>query len=521
MSPASAVQPVPVSHPRLLALTRERLALLAFTAAALVLRAVCIVRYRIDSDEPQHLHNSWLWSQGLVGYRDFYDNHTPLFHLLTAPLIAAFGETPHILLLGRLLMLPLAAAVCLLTYRIASRIAGPAVAGWATLFAAIAPPLLLKSVEFRNDNLWVVWSLAAVALVLGGPLTPRRAAALGAVIALSLLTSIKTVFFAGALAVAVLGTTAVTVPMALAATAGFAVPLAAAAAWFAARGALRALFWCAIEVNGKLPVSAARRGAGAVLVALLAVGIVRELRRRPTPLRMLSAVAILFTALVLAFSPLVSARDLLPAFPIVAILAAAALIHRESARRTVVVALIAASFAEGRLWQMPDPYPERLIAEALAVSQPSDPVLDLKGETIFRRRPSYMALEVVGRNALARGIVAEQFDRDVVARRCYVVTRDADFFPPRTRRFLNEHFLGIGDLRVAGSYVNRDRTASIAVPGWYATVGPDGAALDRGRWYDAGSYRCNGRTQALVWAPAVARGYIPTALRGAGGRRGA
>jgi len=168
-----------------------------------------------------------------------------------------------------------------------------------------------------------------------------------------------------------------------------------------------------------------------------------------------------------------------------------------------------ATIADGRLWQRPDSYPKRLVSETLALSTPDDPVLDLKGETIFRQRPSYIALEVVGRNALARGVVREQFANDVVARRCYVVTRDADFFPPRTRRFLNEHFLPVGELRVAGSYANADGTFTIAVPGRYAAIGADGSALDRGQWYEAGRYRCDGRAHALVWARAVERGFIP------------
>lgn len=91
-------------------------------ATAIALRAFSLVRYRIDSDEPQHLHVVWQWTQGLLPYRDFYDNHMPLFHLLFAPLLQAAGESERVLLLGRLAMLPLVVASVALTWYIAHRL---------------------------------------------------------------------------------------------------------------------------------------------------------------------------------------------------------------------------------------------------------------------------------------------------------------------------------------------------------------------------------------------------------------
>src|SRR5205814_4539579 len=123
-------------------------------------------------------------SQGLVGYRDFFDNHTPLFHIVFAPLIAAIGETRHILFFGRLMMIPVAAASLVVTYFIASELYDRSVAQWAKLTVAVIPPFVLKSIEFRNDNLWVFCCLVVLALVLR-PLTPRRAALAGLIAALS------------------------------------------------------------------------------------------------------------------------------------------------------------------------------------------------------------------------------------------------------------------------------------------------------------------------------------------------
>src|SRR6188768_4149657 len=77
---------------------REKLTFVVFAALALLLRAAALFRYRFDSDEQQHLHVTWGWTAGLVQYRDLFDNHAPLFHMLTAPLLALVGERSDVLL---------------------------------------------------------------------------------------------------------------------------------------------------------------------------------------------------------------------------------------------------------------------------------------------------------------------------------------------------------------------------------------------------------------------------------------
>ena len=53
--------------------------------AGLVLRFFYIWHFRIDSDEPQHLHVVWAWANGMLPYRDVFDNHAPVFQALCAP----------------------------------------------------------------------------------------------------------------------------------------------------------------------------------------------------------------------------------------------------------------------------------------------------------------------------------------------------------------------------------------------------------------------------------------------------
>src|SRR5437867_7169049 len=110
-----------------LVLTRARtaagtagMATVAGVVALAALRTAILFRYRIDSDETQHLHVVWAWRHGLLPYRDLFDNHMPLFHVLSLPLLLAAGERPEALIAGRLAMVPLFALIVVLMYRLAA-----------------------------------------------------------------------------------------------------------------------------------------------------------------------------------------------------------------------------------------------------------------------------------------------------------------------------------------------------------------------------------------------------------------
>src|SRR5205085_7624126 len=92
---------------------------LSLLATAVAVRVGLIFRYRFDSDEPQHMHVAWAWSHGLVQYRDVFDNHMPLFHLVTSPLFAIGGDDPRLLFAARMLMVPLFVISILLVWYIA------------------------------------------------------------------------------------------------------------------------------------------------------------------------------------------------------------------------------------------------------------------------------------------------------------------------------------------------------------------------------------------------------------------
>jgi hypothetical protein len=79
-----------------------------FLLALLVaLKVIYAFAFRIDSDETQHLHVVWGWVNGLLPYRDLFDNHSPLFQFICSPLFRALGERADIVIPMRLAMIPL------------------------------------------------------------------------------------------------------------------------------------------------------------------------------------------------------------------------------------------------------------------------------------------------------------------------------------------------------------------------------------------------------------------------------
>ena len=109
----------------------ERLAVIAILGVSAVLRIAACLRALPDSDEPQHLHVSWGWSRGLVQHRDFFDNHAPLFHILTGPLVKLLGETPQTLLWARVALVPVTALLLWGVWRIGRALFGVRTAAWA------------------------------------------------------------------------------------------------------------------------------------------------------------------------------------------------------------------------------------------------------------------------------------------------------------------------------------------------------------------------------------------------------
>ena len=486
----------------------ERLLLWSTAAVSLLLRSLAFFRYRFDSDEQQHLHVAWAWTAGLVQYRDVFDNHLPLFHLVTAPLVALLGERSDILLGMRAPMLAVFAIILWATYLVARERWDARIAAWSVVLLSLFPPFFLKSLEYRNDNLWVAfWMLAVVALI-----RRWKPFVLGLLLGCAFASSIKTAVLLFALIAAAVITRKWREVRWLEALAGFAVVPAILAIVFAALGAWDELFYCNVTFNANFALIRKHLWIGRVLFPFLLAAIVWtawRFRNASFFAIMLAVYAITLPALGVPISP----RDFLPFMPLAAMFVAAKI------TRVRTYAILALAFVAA-LWYYADRFENRtdwhttMLDQALRLSRPGEMIIDVKGETIFRRRPFYFVFENITRAQMARGIIRDTVDEDVIRTRTHVAQADGPMWPPLARAFLSENFLDMGRLRASGQWLRDDGSFTIAVPGEYVIVSERGA-VSPAREYAAGRYRfaTHNEKLAVMWAPAFRRGHSPFHLR--------
>src|SRR5213594_2279429 len=149
-SPAGGVDDVPPGR-------AERVVALLIVTLTFLLRSFYVFRHGFDSDEWQHLHVVWASTQGLTQYRDVFDNHAPLFHIFSIPLVSWIGETPEILYRMRLAMTPIVAITLWGTYLIGRSIGGRRVGLWAATILGLIPLFFVRSIEYRPDVLWTMF----------------------------------------------------------------------------------------------------------------------------------------------------------------------------------------------------------------------------------------------------------------------------------------------------------------------------------------------------------------------------
>ena len=544
--------------------------------AALHLRYAFVLR--LDSDETQHLHVVWGWTQGLLPYRDFFDNHAPLFSWLCAPLLAALGERPDIVTCLRLVMLALV-VICLGgVYRLGSFHFGRRVAAWAVVATGFAPVFFYTSSEVRTDTLWTALWLLSLVVLLTGRATPRRLFFFGFVFGCVFATSFKTVLLAAALLVAALLAFVAGRPRvngavlgrctrgALAVAAGLVLVPGAFAVFFACHGAWQPLVYCLITHN-VLPGMAPAVGWWRFLLFPFALPILftgawalwRRPEREADPRRGQRIVLLLATAcyplLLTSYWPLLTRQDYLPSIPLLVLALAAGVFGagsrlpagegtRERLWRAIGKPSLAAALVGGEIavvflyhgpWRNRTVGDRALLATVLRLTGPQDDVMDLKGETIFRRRPFYYALEGITRERIRRGLIADDIAQRLVTTHTAVVHVTPAFpYPPAAQAFVSAHYLSVGAVSVlgqvlepgSGAQAGQSRTYrfNVAVPADYVVIDPagqpasgqlDGAPLSgTGRRLEAGAHEFSSLAAGrliVFWARAWKEGLRPLA----------
>jgi hypothetical protein len=551
--------------------SQERWIALAFLGLALLLRFLYTWHYRIDSDEPQHLHVVWAWANGLLPYRDVFDNHAPLFQALYAPLFRLFGIRPDILLPMRLAELPLFAATIYAVWKIAGRLYSPRTAMWTAVFAALFPPLrfsdelhfdgfYLSSLEFRPDQLWgLLWIIVLLVLVTGR-VTPGRTFLAGLILGVAFSVSMKTTLLFVTLLLGAVGALLVRRaaggldlewPRLLACLgAGLvAIPLipALVVLYFYVRGAVHPLYECVITHN-ILPGSSVHLFSNGTMKCFLfglpaAIGGGYLIARLPKSIAVRTRISfvyfsgLLYIVILKAFWPVITEEDYLPFYPAIMLSAGPALLWLVAfAVRSAPLAgpLLAGAGMIGILVTA-SPFQDQtsdkigMVADTLKLTAPDDFVMDSKGETIYRRRPYRYVFESRTFHRMKMGAIKDDVDDDLVKTRTPLATTIR--MPHRARDFIKSNYVPIGfRLRVLGQVLREPGVPAksrcyfqVRVPQRYTLITPsgqpagllDGTPFTGPRELAAGKhvFLSDGHPDSLVliWANALERGYSPFA----------
>src|SRR5258708_14654741 len=454
-------------------------------------RVVLAWYQKIGSDEPQHAHVAWAWVHGFVQYRDIFDNHTPLFHLLSAPLVALIGERADILALLRCSIIGLNLVTLFLVQRVCTSLFSAQAGRWAVIGLAFFPPLYIDGGEFRTDVLWTTLWVAWIALVISKMRLNKKCFWGGFLLAACFGVSLKSVLLL-LTAVAALGAALALQPRfapplrkvepiavlkgSALALAGFSILALSILCVFIALGAGPAMYRCTIEHNlGAENVGFLHRLLKGfrdprlwfLLPALYFVWFALGQRSRSEH-HFRVAFVVLFVGFypLLLFGgwPVITRQDFLPYYPLLfTCLSPLALSLWRRLPQSIASSHLAASVCFAILFlvevgwithillrkRSPDPIAADRIGEVLRLTKPGETALDSKADVLLRPRPIYDVLELFTMEHYRGNLLTDRIPGQLVANHTMVAVR-SDRYPECTRRFLQENYLWSGRLLIAG-----------------------------------------------------------------------
>jgi hypothetical protein len=530
-------------------------------AALVAMRTVAACRYRFNTDETQHLHVVWGWAHGMIQYRDVYDNHPPLFHMLMAPIFRLFPERADIVVPMRLFMLPFYVASLAAVYRIARALYSSGTAIWLALIAGALPAFFFPGTEFRPDDLYAALWLWALVAAVEGEFSNTRAAVMGLLIGTCIGITMKTALPVFSLAMAtgasfglrfwldrwrpslrqfllrlvIFGIASLVVPLLL-------------IGYFAAQHSLPQLYYCVLKNNvvpggerwGGSPLHYLYLPAGLPILLGCAYWIYKTSPNAGVAARraLIGLLPGLYLLLLYGYWPEITDHDLLPAMPLVPLAVMPFILWLAGKMRIpaltylvlpAALAVCLVSIWHTRVLQRASvaKYVNR-IATVLALTSPDEYVMDIKGDTVYRQRPIYYAIETFSRVRMRIGWIKDNIAERLVATRTAVC-----FHPPypgaKSMKFIYANYLPLESsttILVLGQRLPPETSGSavqftVSIPAEYVLLQnnqPASGVLD-GHPYGAAQTLAAGEHEfapanpaapvTLFWARAWAKGYPP------------
>ena len=174
---------------------------------------------------------------------------------------------------------------------------------------------------------------------------------------------------------------------------------------------------------------------------------------------------------------------------------------------------------------------ESLVADILRLTEPSDYVMDSKGETIFRPRPFYYVLETLTQERMKLGLIPDTIAEEMVKTRTCVCLLKR--LPQTSLQWVERYFVPVNDLPpleqvwVAGCFLAPAaqteptlRRFEVAIPTQYVVTSPNGPVSGTMDGVDCSgpvflnpgthTFSCtDSHPLAILWAQAAKNGFNP------------
>src|SRR4029077_11574685 len=547
--------------------TGEFFLAVALSALLLALRIANLLHQRFDSDEPQHLHVIWSWTQGLIQYRDVFDNHMPLFHIMLAPIAGLIGERPTILYWMRFVLLPFYFVSLWATYRIGTGLFSRRVGLWSVIALSFYPSYQSNASEFRPDNVWAPLWLLCLIVLLGGAINFRRAMVAGLLFGFCFGVSMKStvllisLLFSAPLAIVLTGrekfnlsTIRLIGCAAIFLTATALIPVTIMI-FLSLKGVWSDFSNCVFEHQFFWHLYRQKQVVFVATSLVLFPVVIYTARWVLTAsadfqLGFRRAFVVLVTCsyflTLRAFWPLINRGDYLPFYPLAFVLLTGVLfafteqVNRSGWRVGRILQLLPlpgfVAILEFFLLLTTGPFGKdktrdetNMLRDIFALTTRLDYVFDCKGETIFRRRPFRPVLETITRERIRRGLMTDNApQRCVETRTCVAATIMIERLSPSTREFVERNYLPVTEnLRVAGlvltsSYENPQQyNFEVLIPADYEIIARDGvvsgtldgSAYQGTRFLGAGPHTLDATSASgpiiCLWPQAADRNFTP------------
>lgn len=460
----------------------------------------------------------------------------------------------------RLLMVPLYLLSAWCVFRI-GRIAFSARVGtWSVIVSGAIWSYALCTTEFRPDDLWALFWLMAVLVLLRAALSSRGAIVAGSLLGFAFAVSMKSTLMLLTICVAFIATLLLFVPgkrlldrlrkaHIFAFVACAAIPPFFIAIFFAAKGLWPEFRYCVFEHNvgsGAWPRDAA------VHLLLLPLGLplvmrfaLRAMHGSVSPIGVfrrafLVNVSGIYLVLLSALWHNITHQDYLPFYPLAAILVVATLFRWQERRNSLnsispgfrsfalptisvlvlfILLLLQVLSRERAMDEI------GLVRDVLTLTTPQDFVFDSKGETVFRNRCIFEVFESLTNRRRENHLMADNVpERCIATKTCLAVIGQG--LTNKDLQFLKSDYLPVGhEVMVAGKRLVPETAQSIRfkveIATDYVIVAREGAVtglldgipykgerfLDRGiHTFRRGSGE---QTLAVIWAPAARHNFTP------------